>query len=545
MIEAESKEIVAQDEPEVETVEEEVEVLEKIDVFDEIESIDDETAKNLYKSGFTSIDSLTIATVKDIAKTPGIKKRKAKQIKKEIDKKSKEIQGYKPPETSESQEVEITEEQIENIEDSVQLEEKTLAFSELDSVDSETAVLLYDNGCTTVDSLKNKTIKDLCKIKGIKKKKAKKIVAEIDKKIEESLNVKPINIDETAEGEVSEEQIKNDTDFKEEKSKLNPVELSSTDAEWNPVQEDVELQEEKPSHDGEAEEKESIDEKYEKIEDLKEIINIDDDTAVVLYDAGYKTIESLRDVKVKDLTKIKIKKKRAKAIIKDIEEHFKIFESNDSMIKEDDEEYFLEDDDEGEALEIEDKIKEFQEPTAEVVEEEFAEELVEDVPEIEVEEERDDVFKEISSIDKKISDLLLNNGVDTLEKLNEKTIKELTKIKGIRKKVAKQIKKDVEKYLNMNNEEEESYDNVNDNPYLADEDDEWETFDEESGKSEAFMHGGYTLYEKEITTKSGNQRLVRFFSKGQPDDAEPIDIPDGFEVIENKKTGVPYLRKIK
>ena len=130
--------------------------------------------------------------------------------------------------------------------------------------------------------------------------------------------------------------------------------------------------------------------------------------------------------------------------------------------------------------------------------------------------------------------------------MNEKTVKELTKIKGIRKKVAKQIKKEVKKHIRTNGDKDESYDSVDENPYLEeqDPDEEWETFEKEP-EPQGFMHGDYTLYEKEITTKSGNHRLIRFFSKGDPDDARPIDIPDGFEVIENQKTGVPYLRKIK
>ena len=55
------------------------------------ESIDDKTAKKLFDSGFTSVDALTIATVSDIAKVPGIKKRKAKKIKKELEKNQEEL----------------------------------------------------------------------------------------------------------------------------------------------------------------------------------------------------------------------------------------------------------------------------------------------------------------------------------------------------------------------------------------------------------------------------------------------------------------------
>ena len=60
-----------------------------------------------------------------------------------------------------------------------------------------------------------------------------------------------------------------------------------------------------------------------------------------------------------------------------------------------------------------------------------------------------------------------------------------------------------------------------------------------------FIHGDYTLYEKESSTKSGVKRTIRFFSKAKPENAEPIDLPKGYVVKENKKTGVPYLKKQK
>ncbi|PNX47906.1 MAG: hypothetical protein BV456_10400 [Thermoplasmata archaeon M8B2D] len=60
-----------------------------------------------------------------------------------------------------------------------------------------------------------------------------------------------------------------------------------------------------------------------------------------------------------------------------------------------------------------------------------------------------------------------------------------------------------------------------------------------------FKHREYKLYEKEIFTKSGNKRVVRFFSKGEPEGAKTIALPKGYIVRKNKKTGVPYLKKKK
>ena len=51
------------------------------------------------------------------------------------------------------------------------------------------------------------------------------------------------------------------------------------------------------------------------------------------------------------------------------------------------------------------------------------------------------------------------------------------------------------------------------------------------------------LFEKEIYTVSHKKRVVRFFSKKKPNDGIPIDLPEGYEVRENR-TGVPYLKKL-
>ena len=51
----------------------------------------------------------------------------------------------------------------------------------------------------------------------------------------------------------------------------------------------------------------------------------------------------------------------------------------------------------------------------------------------------EDPFKEIKSIDEKTAKLLKENGIKSIETLNSKTIKDLTKIRGIRKKLAQEI----------------------------------------------------------------------------------------------------------
>lgn len=65
-----------------------------------------------------------------------------------------------------------------------------------------------------------------------------------------------------------------------------------------------------------------------------------------------------------------------------------------------------------------------------------------------------------------------------------------------------------------------------------------------SEENESFKVGNYILYEREVTTKSG-KRKIYFFSNKKVKDAKPCKKPAGYTVGINKKTGVPFLKKIK
>jgi len=60
-----------------------------------------------------------------------------------------------------------------------------------------------------------------------------------------------------------------------------------------------------------------------------------------------------------------------------------------------------------------------------------------------------------------------------------------------------------------------------------------------------YTHGEYTLYKKELRIGGKEVRTVHFFSKDAPEDSKPCDLPNGYEVQVNEKTGVPYIRKMK
>jgi ERCC4-type nuclease len=486
-------------------------------------------------------------TVEDLTKIEGIKKRKAKKIVKEIDQKIQDSVKVKEIEMGDSAEGEIKEEQIVeeskeskektgksapvslstktsewtpvedkeeekpedeilgmepiDLEPDIEKEKKIETFQDFKSIDDETAVLLYDGGYTTVDALTIATIKDLKKIKGIKKKKAKEIKKEME--------------DQSEWDSIPEEEF------------VEPEEGLLIDDSLN-EQEEME--------------------KLEKIQVYEDFSSIDDETAILLYDNDYTSEDSLKELTVKDCKTLGIKKRKAKAIIKEIEEKLilPITEEIEDDIPEDisDEEEFEEDESEG----VDEKIDDYEEPLVE--EEEFLEEeFEEDIPELEVE-EVENPFSEINSVDEKISELLLENDVNSIEALNNMAIKELVKIKGIRRKIAKQIKKEVSEYMENAEFDSEEPMSIEENPFISEEDfdegDEWESVLEvEKEEGPVYMHGDYTLYEKEVVTKAGNMRTIRFFSKGEPEDAKTIDIPKGYKVGKNKKTGVPYLKKKK
>jgi len=159
------------------------------------------------------------------------------------------------------------------------------------------------------------------------------------------------------------------------------------------------------------------------------------------------------------------------------------------------------------------------------------------------------VFSSIKSIDDKIAVLLLDNGYNSIDDLKDVTIKDLTKIKGIKRKNAKKIKKDIKIYFDVleNPEFEEVDEDLSDEDFEKNIDDVGKEPEVLGNKSVDgfFIYGDYSLYRKEIILQSDKKRVIHFFSKEKPDDGEKVDLPEGYEVKLNKKTGVPYISRKK
>jgi len=281
-----------------------------------------------------------------------------------------------------------------------------------------------------------------------------------------------------------------------------------------------------------------------KIDIFRDIKSIDEETAVLLHNGGFTSIDAVSKASLKDLIRIgKIEKKLAKNVKREIEQKL---EESSTKTEEEPGEYFILDEgfDEGDAKKIDENISKHK-----FVEEDkdfFGEE-----DEVNKENKKIDVFKDINNIDEKTASLLYENGITSVDILREKSVRELTRIKGIRRKLAKRIKKEIEdmdrKTEDMKEYDEKSAHDIKDEPFVEEKahDEEWESYGTDEMQKQGYTYEDYTLYKKKIETKSGKKRFVRFFSKAEPEEGEPSELPTGFEVKVNKKTGLPYLKKKK
>ncbi len=365
--------------------------------------------------------------------------------------------------------------------------------------------------------------------------------------------------------------------------------------EWEPVEEDkkTDFIESTPSTPSESieefkpvEKKTPTKEKEVKIEVFKDIPSIDDKIAVLLFNNNYCSIDDLKKVSVKELSKIKgINKTVARKIIKDLDK--KLIKTSPAVftpvttespiseieevsewepVKQEKEKSYAKTSDEKESeseewepiskKELESskktikKLKGKREGASSKIKKTAKKEVKVSKEEIGSEKaasplKTDDkiaVFKDISSIDDKTAKLLFENGINSVEFLSVTPIKKLIKIRGIRKKVAREIKKEVVEFLKKPSEEEPiSFTPATISPKSKSEkekNEEWEI-----RETEGYKHGAYTLFKKEIVVGFDKKRVIHFFSKSIPDDGEAVELPDGYEVRINKATGVPYLKK--
>jgi predicted RecB family nuclease len=552
----------------------------KIEVFRDIKSIDSKTAILLFNNGYSNVDDLIKAPIKDLKKIKGIKRKTIKSIKKELeetkssptivpftDKKEKtktenfleikdELETTKNELKVITKDLNKKESNIENLQKQLddkikELEtKKTELFnrdeeikqlqkeSEQNKQDLDTGNLELNKKQEEMDHLQKELEEKLKELesKNIELKNTEELITQLQNQLEQNKQETETTSIELNKKEEEIEKIKKELQNKTEE--LDDSYNTITKLESNLIENKKELERK---------------DKQIKIRVFKDIESIDDELAVILYDNGITSIENLNEITQKDLMKIKgIKRKTAKQIIKELSQ--KTEKNQYQEPKPEVEKTSIETIDDKEEI----KIKDDKKPPKNLADENgITKDEAKEIDKKIAEEfslilEDDDVFKDINSIDEKISNLLKQNGINTIEALKATNVKDLTRIRGIKRKVAKQIKKEIKKFSEKANAIE-SKTSFEPEEEKTDEEaeTEWEYYDEDlisdstMKEYKGFRKDDYTLYEKKIVTKSGNKRTVRFFSKAEPEGAEPIDLPKGYEVKKNKKTGIPYLRKKK
>jgi hypothetical protein len=59
-----------------------------------------------------------------------------------------------------------------------------------------------------------------------------------------------------------------------------------------------------------------------------------------------------------------------------------------------------------------------------------------------------------------------------------------------------------------------------------------------------YRHGDYALYTREVTLRNSNAvQRIYFFARGTPRSGAPCNLPRGYAVGVNPRTGMPYVKK--
>ena len=51
----------------------------------------------------------------------------------------------------------------------------------------------------------------------------------------------------------------------------------------------------------------------------------------------------------------------------------------------------------------------------------------------------------------------------------------------------------------------------------------------------------YYLHSKEVTLRGGRKQVIYYFAREERDNS--VELPDGYVVMENSRTGLPMLKK--
>jgi hypothetical protein len=161
-------------------------------------------------------------------------------------------------------------------------------------------------------------------------------------------------------------------------------------------------------------------------------------------------------------------------------------------------------------------------------------------------------FKGIECIDENTAELLYKNGYFSTENIKDATVDDLVQIRGIKRKLAKQIKKDIEQKITLPENQEftpikrKMTKKLSKNSFQDDA--EWESYParekiKKPSPSNVCIYNEYTLYKRETRKHDGKKTTIHFFSKEKPEMGHPARLPGGYQIAINKNTGIPFLKK--
>ncbi len=70
-----------------------------------------------------------------------------------------------------------------------------------------------------------------------------------------------------------------------------------------------------------------------------------------------------------------------------------------------------------------------------------------------------------------------------------------------------------------------------------------EDWSEDTVEGGAFQFEDFSLYTRLVELSNGKEQRIYFFSKEQPSNGDPAQLPAGYVVDTNERTGLPYLRR--
>ncbi len=161
-------------------------------------------------------------------------------------------------------------------------------------------------------------------------------------------------------------------------------------------------------------------------------------------------------------------------------------------------------------------------------------------------------FKGIESINEKTAELLYKNGYFSIENIKDASLDDLVQIRGMKRKLAKQIKKEIEQQIPETNTSEfiPITQKVTKKKEKKKIEDSGEC--ESSSSKEKTQHSSslkictykeYTLYKRDIRKPDGQRSTIHFFTKSKSSKGHPSTLPEGYRIAINKKTGVPFVKK--